>query len=355
MLFINDQEVLNVLNWEETFEAIETAMIIDGDGLLLTMPGYLEDNKYGALACKLVTAFNNNDKLEKPLPVINANIALFDQQTGLLNAVIAGTEITKWRTAAASAVATKQLFLNNSKECKILALLGCGVQGKIHAEAFHHFFGFTEIRLWNRTTEKAREMANELNRKFSTTKFKCVPKNEECVKDADVIVTATFATSPIVEFEWVKEGAHINAVGAGTTHHSELSEKLYMNSDVYVDHWAGAKQELSGLEELGVKFKGEMGNVIAGDLPRSAPNRITVFQSLGKCPRKVFVDEERQNVNTISILFGHSVTNPLDARSLFPTPLVSDRGTGIDNTIVDRASVQYKKANAYCYCLPLHN
>ncbi|KAJ8952798.1 hypothetical protein NQ318_008115 [Aromia moschata] len=54
------------------------------------------------------------------------------------------------------------------------------------------------------------------------------------------------------------------------------------------------------------------------------------------------------------------VTNPLDARSLSPTPLVSDRGAGVDtrNTIKrhdDHASVQYEKANAYCYCLPLHN
>ncbi|KAJ8955279.1 hypothetical protein NQ318_000307 [Aromia moschata] len=66
------------------------------------------------------------------------------------------------------------------------------------------------------------------------------------------------------------------------------------------------------------------------------------------------------NVNTISILFGSSVMNPLDARSLSPRPLVSDRGTGIDTRNTKkrddhRASVQYEKANAYCYCLPLHN
>ncbi|KAJ8936652.1 hypothetical protein NQ318_020702 [Aromia moschata] len=66
------------------------------------------------------------------------------------------------------------------------------------------------------------------------------------------------------------------------------------------------------------------------------------------------------SVNTISILFGSSVTNPLDARSLSPRPLVSDRGTGIDTRNTKkrddhRASVQYEKANAYCYCLPLHN
>ncbi|KAJ8963249.1 hypothetical protein NQ318_018715 [Aromia moschata] len=55
-----------------------------------------------------------------------------------------------------------------------------------------------------------------------------------------------------------------------------------------------------------------------------------------------------------------SVTNPLDARSLSPTPLVSDRGAGVDTRNTkkrhdDHASVQYEKANAYCYCLPLHN
>ncbi|KAJ8941717.1 hypothetical protein NQ318_023313 [Aromia moschata] len=66
------------------------------------------------------------------------------------------------------------------------------------------------------------------------------------------------------------------------------------------------------------------------------------------------------SVNTISILFGSSVTNPLDARSLSPRPLVSDRGTGIDTRNTKkrddhRASVQYEKANAYRYCLPLHN
>jgi thiomorpholine-carboxylate dehydrogenase len=70
-------------------------------------------------------------------------------------------------------------------------------------------------------------------------------------------------------------------VGAGLTHHSELSESIYLRGEVYVDHRTGAEVELAGLKELGVEFKGEIGSLIAGDLSPPPSNRITVFQSLG--------------------------------------------------------------------------
>lgn len=63
----------------------------------------------------------------------------------LMLQIIGGTEITTWRTAAASAVATKHIFINNNKQGTTLAILGYGVQGKIHAEAFHNFFNFQEV------------------------------------------------------------------------------------------------------------------------------------------------------------------------------------------------------------------
>ncbi|KAJ8972039.1 hypothetical protein NQ314_000424 [Rhamnusium bicolor] len=104
MIFINEEEVLNLLNWDETFQAIETAMlkvskervvqnarnftqVLNTKNLLLTMPGYLEDESYGGLSCKLVTMCPNNINIEKPLPTINANIMLFDHETGILKAV----------------------------------------------------------------------------------------------------------------------------------------------------------------------------------------------------------------------------------------------------------------------------
>ncbi|KAJ8986144.1 hypothetical protein NQ317_005616 [Molorchus minor] len=294
MIFITEESVLKIIKWDETFEAVKTALlkvakqrvvqqprtftgVLNSENLLLTMPGYLEDTKYGALACKLVTVWPNNVTLEKPLPTISANIALFDSENGTLKATVAGTEITKWRTAAASAVATKYLYVNKSKPCKTLAVLGCGAEGKIHAQAFHHFFEFEEIRLWNRTAARARRLAEELNQKLTVNVFKCVENNEDCVKGADVIVTTTNATSPIVKMAWVKQGAphkrlaeaykyimYVAVGGGANNHHSELDEEIYRNSDVYIDHWAGAHTELSGLEKMGIQFKGEVGAVISG-------------------------------------------------------------------------------------------
>lgn len=74
----------------------------------------------------------------------------------------------------------------------------------------------------------------------------------------------------------------IVAVGAGLSHHSELDEAIYKEADVYVDHMDSAKTELAGLEKIGVKFAGEIGEVIAGTLKPVPSKKITVFQSLGK-------------------------------------------------------------------------
>jgi thiomorpholine-carboxylate dehydrogenase len=296
VLYLGEETVKRLLNWNATFRAMETAMesvckkravqsartftkSSRTDSLLLTMPGYLDNGSFGALGCKLVTVAPNNANLEKPLPTINSHIMLFDDATGVLKAVISGTEITQWRTAAASAVATKHL--KPSRKFEILAILGAGAQGRIHAIAFQHFFKFKEVRIWNRNRPRAERLVSELNQSSDSQEFKCFGCNRECVEGADVIVTATFAKEAIVQLEWLKEGAHVNAVGAGLTHHSELSESIYLRGEVYVDHRTGAEVELVGLKELGVEFKGEIGSLIAGDLSPPPSNRITVFQSLG--------------------------------------------------------------------------
>lgn len=85
---------------------------------------------YNSLGCKLVTAFPKNSQLQPPKPNILANIFLMNELSGELKALIQGTEITAWRTAAASIVATKFLYSSRPSSPKIdsLAILGCGVQ-----------------------------------------------------------------------------------------------------------------------------------------------------------------------------------------------------------------------------------
>nr|CAH7723339.1 unnamed protein product [Callosobruchus chinensis] len=298
MLYIDEGTVKDILKWEKTFNAVETAMQRVSEGRIVqkprtmtfipntanvmgAMPGYLDDKEFGALGCKLVTSFPNNAKLENPLPSVNANILILDETTGIMKAVIAGTEITTQRTAAASAVATEYLYISHSKPCGVLAILGTGVQGRIHAEMFWHLFGFQEVRLWNRSKEKAKKLAEELNKNYNTNAFRYCESNETCIRGADVIVTATNSPDPIVQLSWVKPGAHINAVGANRHHFNELDREVYRNADLFVDSIETSQAEMAGLN-LDDSLKGEVGAVINGTLPVSPKERITIFNGIGK-------------------------------------------------------------------------
>lgn len=100
LVYINEDRVRELLDWDKTFEVIERSMasvsesrafqkarlitqLGNTDNLLYTMPGYLSDPKIGALGCKLVTSF----PLNKTQPTIMANILFFDDQSGELKAV----------------------------------------------------------------------------------------------------------------------------------------------------------------------------------------------------------------------------------------------------------------------------
>ncbi|KAL0272826.1 UNVERIFIED_CONTAM: hypothetical protein PYX00_005655 [Menopon gallinae] len=291
LLYISEDEVQSLLNKDDLFSVIEQAfadvssktegLIIQPprgfmhmpskNAVLLTMPGLSERRK--ALACKIVTSFVNNPK-NYNLPSILANIMLFDPETGRMRAVVAGTAITEWRTACASAVATKHL----STKRKVLAVLGAGKQGRIHIIAFQHFFQFEKVRLWNRTHANAVKLATELKQKFGI-EVEVFQTVKDCTRDADVIVTATYSSQPIVKYEDIKPDAFINAVGAGINHHSELHTDIYEKSTIYTDSLTNAKVELKGLEDQGFRICGEVGEVINGT--KSKESGLVIFHSLG--------------------------------------------------------------------------
>lgn len=88
------------------------------------------NEKVSTLGCKLVTSFQKNQA--KGLPSIFGSIFLFNTETGKLDCILEATEITAWRTATASLVATKHLYFNrsavNNSASGVLAIVGSGVQ-----------------------------------------------------------------------------------------------------------------------------------------------------------------------------------------------------------------------------------
>lgn len=192
------------------------------------MPGYIgnykldEDSseRYSTLACKLVTSFPANAHRPQPLPTIFGTIFLMDPQTGRLKAIIEATKITAWRTAGASIVATKHLYMNRQLQQQppiTLAIVGCGVQGTVHAIGMCNTFEIATIYLWNRTPSKALALAAELDEKrsqFRNQSMRIVVSQSvaDGVREADVIVTATNTDKPIIQRKDLKQAGavHIN-------------------------------------------------------------------------------------------------------------------------------------------------
>ena len=278
-LFLNEEQVREHLRMTELIRAMEKALIdfsagrvtqpvrsiisIDPPGGFLgLMPALTPDG----LGLKAVTFYPSN--AERGIPTHMATIFLVDPQTGTPLAIMDGRLITEMRTAAVSAVATKLLA---SPDARVLAILGSGVQARSHVEALRLVRNFEEIRVWSPTPEHAERFAREIGAKSMSA--------EEAVHGADVVVTATNSTTPVLKGAWLKPGCHVNAIGACRPDWRELDDDAMVNV-VFVDSREGAMRESGDVILSHSKIYAELGEALAGKISPRA-NETTIFKSLG--------------------------------------------------------------------------
>jgi ornithine cyclodeaminase/alanine dehydrogenase-like protein (mu-crystallin family) len=199
-------------------------------------------------------------------------VTLYDGETGQVVAVMNATPVTAIRTAAASALATRTLA---REDARVLAIVGTGHQGRAHARLLPAVLAFDEVVLAGRD------------------------EVEEAVRRADVVVTATSSREPVLHREWLKEGAHINAVGSCFPDVRELDSETVAASTFFTDRRESAENEAGdyvlALAEGAIggdHIAAELGEVLVGAHPgRTSSEEITVFESLGLAVEDLFAAE----------------------------------------------------------------
>ena len=169
----------------------------------------------------------------------NFVIVLFSSVTGEALATIAANEITRFRTAAATAVAMQRLA---ARDARSLAIFGTGVQARAHAEALLLVHPFE--RVWVAGRASAPEFADWLKTEFGVTASAVDART--AVQEADVIVTATRATEPLFDGTWVRPGTFIAAVGSSKPAARELDDALLARAELIVVEWLPAAQAEAG-------------------------------------------------------------------------------------------------------------
>jgi alanine dehydrogenase len=253
-------EALRDLSAGRTVQPVRLMLPVAERGFFAAMPAYTG----AALGAKLVTFYPGN----VGRPTHHASILLFDPASGAPLAMMDGRLITEMRTAAVSAVATRYLARSESR---VLAILGSGVQAGSHLEALRLVRDLAEVRVWSPRNAAAFAERHGVRVAASV---------EEAVLDADVVVVATSARTPVLRGEWLSPGAHVNAVGACRPDWRELDDGLMRRARLYVESREAAGRE-SG-DVMAGTVVAEIGEVVAGTAPgRQARDEVTLFKSVG--------------------------------------------------------------------------
>jgi ornithine cyclodeaminase/alanine dehydrogenase-like protein (mu-crystallin family) len=255
-------------------------------GFLGLMPGWRGPQPDGdaAFALKAVCIMPSNPA--RGLDAHQGLVTLFDGETGQPTAIMDASAITEIRTAAVTAVATRVL---SRPGARTLAILGAGTQARAHLAALLAVREFREVRVYAPTEAHSRALA-ERGGRDTGAELSVAPSAEHAVRDADVVVTATSSREPVLRRDWLKPGAHVNAVGASTPLARELDTATVAECALFCDSRESLRHEAAefqlavaeGLIDGEKHVRAELGEVLAGTAPgRSGDDELTLFRSLG--------------------------------------------------------------------------
>jgi ornithine cyclodeaminase len=274
-------DAMKAFSEQAVAQPLRTIIHLDQGKLLGLMPGALPSS--AVFGAKIVSVFE--DASSPGRSAHRGLVVLFDATNGDILCTADAEEITKIRTAAATAVATDVLARKDSSR---LAVFGCGVQARAHIHAIKHVRALEEVIVWGRNPDVAASFASKMKEETGL-RVRAERDAEVAAADAHIICTVTGASTPILFGDWVKPGTHVNAVGSSRPGPVEVDNALVMKCRYIADSRNSALAAAS--EFLCAKSAGlidddhiaaEIGQVLAGVRPgRRSSEDITLYKSLG--------------------------------------------------------------------------
>lgn len=256
------------------------------DATLLLMPAWTAG---GYLGVKIATAFPGN--ASRGLDTIQGSYILASGETGEPLALIDGAELTLRRTAAASALAARFLARADARR---LLVVGTGNLAPHLAGAHAAVRPDLEVAFWGRRPERA--LAASRSSLLEGLATGTASDLEAAVRGADIVSTATLATEPLVQGDWLRAGTHVDLVGGFTPAMREADDETVRRSTVFVDTRGGALVEAGDLVQP-IESGALRAEEVAGDLHelcrglhagRQDASEITLFKSVGAALEDLF-------------------------------------------------------------------
>ncbi|RAW46415.1 ornithine cyclodeaminase family protein [Halorubrum sp. 48-1-W] len=211
---------------------------------------------------------------------------LFDAESGEPLAVIDGASMNPFKTGAAGGVAVDALAREDATE---VAVIGSGSQARGQLRATATVRPFEAVRVFSPTAENRESFATEFDERLDAD-VRAVGSASEALADADIVITATTASDPVIDDADVEPGTHVTAMGQYAPGRNELPPELVARATYVPDLTARATRDAgsylaavdAGLVDAEAGIAADLGEVVAGAHPgRTSDEEVTVFDSGG--------------------------------------------------------------------------
>lgn len=277
-------EIEPKLDWLMLTEAIEaghrlpraevgdTFLRRKGD-TLLTRSAWIDGM---GLAVKAATIFPENPKAG--IPSIDGSVTLYNDADGRPEALVDFKLVTKWKTAGDSLLSARLLA---RKDTGRILIVGAGAVATSMVEAYGAIFPAARFAIWARNPDAARAFADE-------TGAEPEADLEAAVGKADVIATATMATSPVILGRWLRPGTHLDLIGAYRADMREVDDEAMRRARIFVDSRATTIQHIGeimkpiasgAISEADVR--GDFYDIAGGGFARQSDDDITIAKNGG--------------------------------------------------------------------------
>lgn len=289
-LLLTEADVKAILTMPLALELVEQSFRRLGDGTAVSHPrqrlrlagkGFLHymaasDSAGGYVGLKIYTVSPSGVRFLVPL---------FSGQSGELLALIEANYLGQARTGAASGVATRVMARTDARTA---AIVGTGLQARTQLEAVALARKLERVRAYGRNPERREQFAKDMSARIGVP-VTPVASAEEAVRGADILITSTNATQPVVEGRWLERGVHVNAIGINFADKREIDSETVNRADlIAADSVEQSKIEAGdlilafGADTQRWKSVQELSDIVSGKIAgRSSPDQITLFKSNG--------------------------------------------------------------------------
>lgn len=288
--FIGPEQVADRLTWAKVVDALEAGhrlprarigdtLLERGGDALLSRSAWIDGLGLGV---KSATVMSGN--AAKGLPTVQAAMLVFSEETATPEAVLDGSMVTDWKTTGDSLLGAKLLARADSRS---LTVIGAGRVAETLARGYAEMFpGLVEIRIFNRTPERAERLAALLE--ADGLPARSTPDLAVAVSSADIVTAATMSRDPVVKGAWVRPGTHVDLVGGFTPEMREGDDDLVLKAELFVDC---RETVLDHVGDIAIPLAAgridrnrtipDLYDLVAGQGGRRAPREITLFKNGG--------------------------------------------------------------------------